>query len=157
VRTAAIVILCAALTACGSVTTPKVEPAAAKTSLTPICAFYSTVIAVGLAATKPDKAKLTVPRLRKHWPELVAAARRGREVQWGPGLESRMRQAYLRFLADIDETDAAVTAGDLPRFMRALRSAGRSLRLVDSISRESTLACTMTDGHGWSMSIGSSS
>ena len=153
-------ILCAALTACGAATTPTVQPAptaehtASRSSLTPICSFYSTLIVVGLTAMKPDKTKLTLPRLRERWPELVATAEHGQEVRWEPALGPRMRPAYARFLADIDETDAAVKAGDLPRFMRALRAAGRSLRPVDGLSRQSKLGCTMSDGHGGSMSIG---
>ena len=151
------------LTACGAATTPRVQPTttvertAVKAPLTPICAFYSTLIAVGLTVMKPDKAKLTVPLLREHWPELVAAAKRGQDVRWEPALEPRMRPAYARFLTDIDETDAAVAAGDVPRFMRALHGAGESLRPVDALSRKSKLACKVSDGQGGTMSIGSTS
>src|SRR3954449_5741608 len=97
VRAAVILILCAAaLTACGAATTPRRQPAttvertAVKAPLTPICSFYSTLIAVGLTMMKPDKAKLIVPLLREHWPKLVAAAKRGQDVHWEPALEPRM-------------------------------------------------------------------
>lgn len=122
----------------------------------PACGLHATLLTVSLLEQDHEQHRtISVAKLRSGWPKMLVTAR---SAAHGLGRETPvMRRLSTRFttlVGELEQAGDALRAGEMNRFWATLARTKPDTLAVSSLVKRAKLACTVSDGHGGTLTIG---